>query len=186
MSMLIGTGVMFVAVTWYVGKKSWHALHRMVGITPGTMVYHNPQVPIRLQDLRLQQLNLDKTHLQSLSDTHLAALQRIDSKIGHYQRYYKDTQSKKTASLPTASEQDVIVHKLIHTRLPDMLRSYHLQHTLAIAPPNAEQTNSAEALLMDSLQGIEKQLDAGLQALQQKHMDDLRIMNRYIDQTTRS
>lgn len=183
MSMLIGTGVVVVVATWYVGKKSWHALHRLVGITPGTMVYKHPQALLTLKDLRLQQLKIPKTHLQSLSTTHITQLQRIDDKVCRYQQYCEQEAAR---AQHTVSEQHVILHKLINTRLPDMLRSYHLQHTLNSAEDTQPLSGSkASQLLTDSLQGIEAQLDTGLQSLQQQHLDDLHIMNRYIDQHKR-
>jgi len=183
MSIVIGTGVIFVVATWYVGKKSWHALHRMVGITPGTMVYTNPYALLTLKDLRLQQLTIPKAHLQNLSEAHLTHIQRIDDKISLYQQYYKNSEDIATH---TVSEQHIILHKLMDTRLPEMLRSYHLQHTLTQKKEShAETDNTAVQLLTNSLQGIEAQLDAGLQTLQQKHLDDLHIMNRYIDEHKR-
>lgn len=183
MSLLIGTGVVFVVATWYVGKKSWHALHRMVGISPGTMVYSNPNALLTLKDVRLNQLNIPKAHLQSLSAAHLTQLQRIDDKISLYQQYYKNNAD---VAMRTVSEQHIVLHKLIETRLPEMLRSYHLQHTLTQKKEShTAQDDTVVQLLTNSLQGVEAQLDAGLQTLQQKHLDDLHIMNRYIDQHKR-
>lgn len=183
MSLLIGTGVVFVVATWYVGKKSWHALHRMVGISPGTMVYSNPNALLTLKDVRLNQLNIPKAHLQSLSAAHLTQLQCIDDKISLYQQYYKNNAD---VAMHTVSEQHIVLHKLIETRLPEMLRSYHLQHTLTQKKEShTAQDDTVVQLLTNSLQGVEAQLDAGLQTLQQKHLDDLHIMNRYIDQHKR-
>ena len=183
MSIVVGAGVVIVVATWYVGKKSWHALHRMVGITPGTMVYSNPNALLTLKDVRLQQLNIPKAHLQSLSKTHLTQLQRIDDKINLYQQYHN---SNADIAAHTVSEQHIVLHKLIETRLPEMLRSYYLQHTLTQKnEPHTMQDDTAVQLLTNSLQGVEAQLDTVLQTLQQKHLDDLHIMNRYIDQHKR-
>lgn len=39
MSVLIGAGVVAIVAAGYVGRKGWLALHRAVGITPGTLKY---------------------------------------------------------------------------------------------------------------------------------------------------
>ena len=48
MSVLIGVGIVTTVTTIYLGRKGWHAFHKMVGITPGVLTYQDSNAPLLL------------------------------------------------------------------------------------------------------------------------------------------
>jgi hypothetical protein len=181
MSILIGVGVVTTITTFYLGKKGWQAFHKAVGITPGVLTYQDYNAPLSLSKISWQQLNLTQKHLKSLPEQQLRQLQRIDAKVHHYQAYQKELQAQNKT--PAVTESQFVLHKMLHTRLPEMLASHHqLIHTQT----NFENTNNekkAEAgeLLQKVLNNIEQRLDKLLEQIEAQHLQELRVLNDYID-----
>ncbi|MCD1279101.1 hypothetical protein DVY93_04935 [Psychrobacter sp. CCUG 69069] len=181
MSILIGIGVVTMVTTVYLGKKGWQALHKAVGITPGVLTYRDDNAPLTLSIVSWQQLHLNKKHLKHLPEQQLRQLQRIDEKTHNYQTYQKEleTQNKQ----PVVTEQQFVLHKMLHTRLPEMLASYHQLaniHTSAQHMSNEKKAEASE-LLQKVLNNIEQLLDRLLEQIETQQLQALQIMNHYID-----
>ena len=181
MSILIGVGVVTTVTVFYLGRKGWHALHKAVGITPGVLIYQDASAPLSLSNINWQQLNLNKKHLKSLAYEQLYQLQGIDKKVSRYEVYQKELQAQKMT--PTLTEQQFVLHKMLHTRLPEILASYY--HIAIIntnaREPNNQQSVEAGKLLQGVLDNIEQRLDNLLEQMQRQQLQDLRIMKNYID-----
>lgn len=178
MSIIIGVGIVTTVGIIYVGKKGWHALHKAVGITPGVLVYQDPNKPLSIPDIRWRQLKLNQQHLSMLTDKQLRQLQYIDSRVEAYSNYQQSLeQQNKTASI---TEQQFVLHKLLHTRLPEMLASHYY---LFKQNANFDENDQAEAkqLLQSALDNIETRLDTLLKQMQSHHLQDLRVMKNYMD-----
>ena len=76
MSVLIGAGVVAVVAAGYVGRKGWLALHRAVGITPGTLKYVPPS---QLPPPPMLQLTLAESQIKDLPPVIMERLLRIDA-----------------------------------------------------------------------------------------------------------
>ena len=181
MSILIGVGVITTVSVFYLGRKGWYAFHKAVGITPGVLIYHDKNAPLPLANINWQQLNLNKKHLKSLTDSQLRQLYRIDEKVASYHAY--QTKLKLDEKTPAITEQQFVLHKMLHTRLPELLSSYH---QLTIIKSNAKSVNNqsrdeAGKLLQDVLDNIEQRLDSLLEQMQKQQLQDLRAMKNYID-----
>ncbi len=181
MSILIGAGVVGTITLFYLGRKGWYALHKAVGITPGVLTYQDPNAPLSLSTLQWQQLKIEAQYLKVMSDSTLMQLQRIDKKVATYQNYqqYLQQQNRTLA----VDESQVILQKLIYTRLPEVLASYY--HLLS-EPANISATKlatqaEAEQLLQATLDTIEKRLDTMLEQVDNQHLQDLQVMKRYLD-----
>ena len=181
MSILIGVGVVTTVTVVYLGKKGWQALHKAVGITPGVLTYQDYDAPLSLSKLSWQQLNLHKKHLQSLSEQQLRQLKRIDEKVNHYQRYQKALQAQHKT--PELTEAQFVLHKLLHTRLPEMLASHYHLANVNINAHNVSNDKKAEAsaLLQSVLNNIEQRLDNLLEQMDTQQLQDLRVMKNYIN-----
>ena len=181
MSILIGIGIVTTVSVFYLGRKGWHAFHKAVGIAPGVLVYHDNNALLALSSISWQQLNLNRKHLKSLSDSQLRQLHRIDEKVASYHAY--QTELKLQEKTPAITEQQFVLHKMLHTRLPEMLSSYY---QLMIMNSNAKSINNkspneAGKLLQEVLDNIEKRLDGLLEQMEQQQLQDLRAMKNYID-----
>ncbi len=181
MSIIIGIGVVTTITTLYLGKKCWHAFHKAVGISPGVLTYQDYQAPLSLTTVNWQQLNLNKKHLESLSEQQLCQLQRIDEKVHHYQAYQQELQAQHKT--PAVNESQFVLHKMLHTRLPEVLASYYqLTHMHKNAKTvNGEKRAEAGELLQKVLDNIEQRLDTLLEQMEMRHLQDLRVMNQYLD-----
>lgn len=186
MSIILGVGVAATTITAiYLGRKGWHALHKAVGITPGVLIYQDSNAPLSLSKLRWQQLNLPKKHLEVLTDRQLHQLQHIDKKVAVYQNYEREL--KEQHKTPIISEEHFILHKLIYTRLPEILASHYRLMSTSIeadahwqVPHNDQQLEAAE-VLQQALDSIERRLDTFLRQVDSQNLQDLRVMKRYID-----
>ena len=181
MSILIGVGVVTTVTVFYLGRKGWHALHKAVGITPSVLIYQDTSAPLSLSNISWQQLNLNKKHLKFLADAQLYQLQGIDKKVSRYEVYQKELQAQNIT--PEITEQQFVLHKMLHTRLPEILASYY--HLAAINTNarelNNEQSVEAGKLLQGVLDNIEQRLDDLLEQMQRQQLQDLRVMKHYID-----
>ena len=181
MSVLIGVGVITTMSVFYLGRKGWYAFHKAVGITPGVLIYQNANAPLSLSNISWQQLNLNKKHLNFLTDNQLRQLQYIDEKVASYYDYQIELKSQEKT--PEITEAQFVLHKMLHTRLPELLSSYY---QLTIIKSNAKSINNqsrdeAGKLLQDVLDNIEQRLDSLLKQMEQQQLQDLRIMKSYID-----
>lgn len=175
---LIGVGAVTAITIYYLGKKSWHALHRIAGITPGVMVYQNPKAPLLINKLKWQKLNLNRVHLQVLNNELLRQLQNIDQKLAHFESYQQSLNDNNKA----LSEEEFTAHKFIYSRLPEMLASYyHLRQSYQQKNVNAARMSDAEQLLKELLDSIEERLDGVLSKIEAQHWQELKVMKRYLD-----
>ena len=151
MSVLIGIGIVTTVTTIYLGRKGWHALHKMVGITPGVLTYQDDNAPLSLTSINWQQLNLNKKHLKVLPDNQLRQLNRIDEKVSNYQSYQKALQAQNKT--PALTEQQFVLNKLLHTRLPEMLVSHYQLANINRSSNDVSKQKKAEAneLLQEAL-----------------------------------
>ena len=181
MSVLIGIGIVTTVTTIYLGKKGWHALHKMVGITPGVLTYQDDNAPLSLTSINWQQLNLNKKHLKSLLDNQLRQLQRIDEKVSSYQSYQKALKSQNKT--PAVTEQQFVLNKMLHTRLPEMLASHYQLVSINKSNNESNQQKESEAseLLQGALNNIEQRLDDLLKQIDVEQLQELRVMNNYIN-----
>ena len=181
MSVLIGVGIVTTVTTIYLGRKGWHALHKMVGITPGVLTYQDDNARLSLTSINWQQLNLNKKHLKSLSDNQLRQLQRIDDKVSSYQSYQKALHSQNKT--PAVTEQQFVLNKMLHTRLPEMLVSHYQLVSMNRINNESNQQKKAEAseLLQEALSNIEQRLDDQLKQIDVQQLQELRVMNNYIN-----
>ena len=181
MSILIGIGIVTTVTTIYLGRKSWHALHKMVGITPGVLTYQDDNAPLSLTSINWQQLNLNKKHLKVLPDNQLLQLQRIDEKVSNYQSYQKALQAQNKT--PALTEQQFVLIKMLHTRMPEMLASHYQLVSINRSNNESNQQKKAEAneLLQGALNNIERRLDDLLRQVEVQQLQELRVMNSYIN-----
>ncbi|MGP5296028.1 hypothetical protein ACTXL0_03195 [Psychrobacter faecalis] len=180
MSILIGVGVVATVSVFYLGRKGWHALHRMVGITPGVLTYQDSNAPLLLTSLNWQQLNLNKKHLEVLSDKQLRQLQHIDKKVANYHNYQNELEAQNVTS--AINEQQFVLHKMLHTRLPEMLASHYHLATIHVSHHTKSGQKQVEAgrLLQEVLDSIEQRLDGLLERMEEQHLQELRVMKNYI------
>ena len=180
MSILIGVGVVATVSVFYLGRKGWHALHKMVGITPGVLTYQDSNAPLLLTSLNWQQLNLNKKHLEVLSDKQLRQLQHIDKKVANYHNYQNELEAQNVTS--AINEQQFVLHKMLHMRLPEMLAShYHLANiNISNRTKNGQKQTEASRLLQEVLDNIEQRLDGLLERMEEQHLQELRVMKNYI------
>lgn len=180
MSILLGVGVVTTVSVFYLGRKGWYALHRMVGITPGVLTYQDSNAPLLLTSLNWQQLNLNKKHLEALSDKQLRQLQDIDKKVANYHNYQNELEAQNLTS--AINEQQFVLHKMLHTRLPEMLVShYHLANiNVSNRTKNGQKQTEASRLLQEVLDNIEQRLDGLLERMEEQHLQELRVMKNYI------
>lgn len=176
MLMLFSVGVLSTITVYYLGKKGWHALHKAVGITPGVLTYQNPQARLSVDTLVWQNLSLNKQHLTHLADSKLRQLQYIDKKIYLYQSYQQSV--KQQSITPALTEQQFVLHKLLHTRLAETLASYH---QLVSISTNTDKQAEANQLLQNLLNNIEQRLDSLLIQIENNNLQDLRVMKQYMD-----
>ncbi len=180
MSILIGVGVVTTVSVFYLGRKGWHAFHKMVGITPGVLTYQDSNAPLLLTSLNWQQLNLNKKHLEALSDKQLRQLQHIDKKVANYHSYQNELEAQNVT--PTLSEQQFVLHKMLHIRLPEMLASHYHLATIHVSHHTKSGQKQVEAgrLLQEVLDSIEQRLDGLLERMEEQHLQELRVMKNYI------
>lgn len=180
MSILIGVGVVTTVSVFYLGRKGWHALHKMVGITPGVLTYQDNNAPLLLTSLNWQQLNLNKKYLETVSDKQLRQLQGIDKKVANYHNYQNELEAQNLTS--AINEQQFVLHKMLHTRLPEMLAShYHLANiSISNRTKNGQKQTEASRLLQEVLDSIEQRLDGLLERMEEQHLQELRVMKNYI------
>ena len=180
MSILLGVGVVTTVSVFYLGRKGWHALHKMVGITPGVLIYQDSNAPLLLTSLNWQQLNLNKKHLEVLSDKQLRQLQHIDKKVANYHNYQNELEAQNVTS--AINEQQFVLHKMLHIRLPEMLAShYHLANiNISNRTKNGQKQTEASRLLQEILDNIEQRLDGVLERMEEQHLQELRVMKNYI------
>ena len=180
MSVLIGVGIVTTVTTIYLGRKGWHALHKMVGITPGVLTYQDNNTPLALSAVNWQQLTLNKKHLKVLPDNQLRQLQRIDEKVSSYQSYQKTRQAQNKT--PAVTEQQFVLNKMLHTRLPEMLASHYHLANINVSNHTEKGQKQAEAsrLLQEVLENIEQRLDGLLERMEEQHLQELRVMKNYI------
>lgn len=180
MSILIGVGVVTTVSVFYLGRKGWYALHRMVGITPGVLTYQDSNAPLLLTSLNWQQLDLNKKHLEVLSDKQLRQLQNIDKKVANYHNYQNELEAQDVTS--AINEQQFVLHKMLHIRLPEMLAShYHLANiNISNRTKNGQKQTEASRLLQEVLDNIEQRLDGLLERIEEQHLQELRVMKNYI------
>lgn len=181
MSILIGIGIVTTVTTFYLGKKGWHALHKAVGISPGVLTYRDYDAPLSLSTINWQQLALNKVHLKNLSEPQLRQLKRIDEKVTSYQAYQKSLQAQHKT--PAVTEQQFVLNKMLHTRMPEMLASHHHLANINISVGNANNEKKAEAnqLLQQVLNNIEQRLDRLLEQMESQQLQALRVMKNYIN-----
>lgn len=184
MSIILGVGVAATTITAiYLGRKGWHAFHKAVGITPGVLIYQDSSAPLTLSKLSWQQLSLHKNHLKVLTDRQLRQLQSIDEKVAIYQNYQQNL--KQQNKTPIISEDHFILHKLIYTRLPEILDSHYRLMSTGTGTNqqtthNDKQIEAAE-VLQQALDSIEGRLDGFIRQIDTQNLQDLRVMKRYID-----
>jgi len=179
MSVLIGVGIVTTVTTIYLGRKGWHALHKMVGITPGVLTYQDSNTPLALSAVNWQQLTLNKKHLKVLPDNHLRQLQRIDEKVSSYQSYQKTLQAQNKT--PAVTEQQFVLNKMLHTRLPEMLVSHYQLVNINNNELNQQKKAEASDLLQQVLDNIEQRLDRLLEQMATQQLQELRVMKNYIN-----
>ncbi|WP_230661263.1 hypothetical protein [Psychrobacter sp. I-STPA10] len=199
----LGVGLVTLLTTVYVGKKSWQAFHRMVGITPGQITYIEPSNTNKDESKDLaytsviwQQLQLDSHYLKYLPVAQIQHLQRIDTKMQAYDSWQQpspDMAAKQRRPPPfvasnVVTEETFLLQKLIVERLPEALARYHLiaksqALTTAVSAPVESSQHLAEALqvVQALLERIEKNLDKVLNQYQQEQLQNLRAMQRYLD-----
>ena len=181
MSILIGIGIVTAVTTFYLGKKGWHALHKAVGISPGVLTYRDYDAPLSLSTINWQQLVLNKAHLNSLSEPQLRQLKRIDEKVMSYQAYQKALKAQHKT--PAVTEQQFVLNKMLHTRLPEMLASHHHLANSNISADIVSKERKAEAnqLLQQVFDNIEQRLDRLLEQMESQQLQALRVMKNYIN-----
>ena len=180
MSILLGIGVVTTVSVFYLGRKGWQALHKMVGITPGVLIYQDSNAPLLLTSLNWQQLDLNKKHLEALSNKQLRQLQDIDKKVANYHNYQNELEAQNVTSV--IDESQFVLHKMLHTRLPEMLASHYHLVTINVSNPtkNGETQAEASRLLQEVLDSIEQRLDGLLERMEEQHLQELRVMKNYI------
>nr|WP_299037575.1 hypothetical protein [uncultured Psychrobacter sp.] len=178
MSVLIGVGIATTVGVIYIGKKGWQALHKAVGISPGVLVYQDPNQALTPKDMRWRQLTLDPKHLTPLTQQQLRQLQAIDDRVAVYSDYQQSLAQQNITA--TMTEQQFVLHKLLHTRLPEMLASYYHLFKQNNKTENSKQVE-ARQLLQAMLDNIESRLESLLEQMRSQHLQDLRAMKQYMD-----
>ena len=184
----LSIGVISIVTSLYLGKKGWHALHEVVGIRPGTLIYQHPDAPLSLPDLTWQQLILDQKHLSLLSDDQLRQLKRFDDKMVAYQLYQRELDTQNATRILT--EEHYVLQKWLEVRLPQILTNhYHAQlgirnQDIKEQSINTAHTNrlSASQLLQEGLDNIEQLLDNQLAQIEVRHLQELQVMQRYMNE----
>ncbi len=176
MLMLFSVGVLSTVTVFYLTKKGWQALHKAVGITPGVLTYQDPQARLSVDTWVWQNLNVNKQHLMHLSDLQLRQLQYIDEKIDLYQSYQQSVEQQSIT--PALTEQQFVLHKLLHTRLAEMLASHY--HLVSVSS-NTDKQAEANQLLQNLLDNIEQRLEDLLAQIEDNNLQDLRVMKQYMD-----
>ena len=187
MMVWLSIGVISIVTSFYLGKKGWHALHKVVGISPGTLIYHHPNAPLSVSDMTWQQLLLNPKHLTVLSDGQLRQLQRIDDKVTAYYRYQQALGTQYETAERT--EAHFVLQKWLDTRLPEMLAShYYVQSQTGNQDTKVYLTNTdtshystANQLLQQGLDNIEQRSDKLLEHIEMHHLQELQVMKRYMD-----
>lgn len=181
MSLLLGASIVTTVAVLYLGKKGWQALHKAVGITPGVVMYQDLQTPILLSDTTWRQLKLNKQYLSCLSALQLHQLRRIDQKAAIYHNHQTDLEAQKTTAM--VSESHFVLHKMLYTRLPEMLASHYRLVSSRMSTDIIDNEKQAEAseLLQESFNTIETRLDELLVQVEATHLQELRVMKHYID-----
>lgn len=174
--MLFSVGVLSTVTVFYLTKKGWQALHKAVGITPGVLTYQDPQARLSVDTWVWQNLNVNKQHLMHLSDLQLRQLQYIDEKIDLYQSYQQSVEQQSIT--PALTEQQFVLHKLLHTRLAEMLASHY--HLFSVSS-NTDKQAEANQLLQNLLNNIEQRLEDLLMQIENNNLQDLRVMKQYMD-----
>lgn len=198
MSVLIGVGVVAVVAAGYVGRKGWLAFHRAVGITPGTLKYVEPS---QLPPPPMLQLTLVDEQIKGLPPAIVEQLLRIDGKADILQQWRNE--AVQAGQTPIVSEDEFMVSKLLQSRLPELIESYqriaHHEELLQQAANRASTTayanrqahseeqmseNKAQALglLLEVLMKIETKLDGLLEGCQSEALQQMQVMQRYLDQ----
>lgn len=198
MSVLIGVGVVAVVAAGYVGRKGWLAFHRAVGITPGTLKYVEPS---QLPPPPMLQLTLVDDQIKGLPPAIVEQLLRIDGKADILQQWRNE--AVQAGQTPIVSEDEFMVSKLLQSRLPELIESYqriaHHEELLQQAANRASTTayanrqahgeeqmseNKAQALglLLEVLMKIETKLDGLLEGCQNEALQQMQVMQRYLDQ----
>ena len=176
MLMLLSMSVLGTVTVYYLGRKVWLMLHQAVGITPGALSYQNPNTPLLTNALVWKILTVNKQHLLHLSDRQLRQLQAIDSKVATYRHCQQSLAQQNITAMMT--EQQFILHKLLQTRLPEMLASHH--HLVSVSTSNNKRTE-ARKLLQTLLDNIEQRLESLVAQMENTHLQDLRVMKQYLD-----
>lgn len=187
MSILFSAGAVIATTLGvvYASIKGWHAFHRAVGITPGTLEYVPPSSEPELPNLL--QLNIDKSVLPLLPPSVLSQLSRIDNKADIYQQW-RDALTQQGHTV-AANEAQFVVRKLLSERIPAMLSDYQTlaQHQQRIADmdsandQNLDSALPALTLLTELLDLTESRLDILLDQCRDSSYQELVIMKRYLD-----
>ena len=189
MSMVLAiTGGAVVAVG-FIARKSWLALHRMAGITPGTLRYVEqdavPKLPLTSLT-KSQHNNSDfSSYLHYLPDSLIAQLNRIDAKATICFEGIVAQQSTLTHPTRPISEDEFVAHKMTHERLPQMLIDYEQvmrfgrRDTPFTQNANSTPEQQATFLLAEFLDQLEARLDMLRETTQRQHLQALKGMARY-------
>lgn len=86
------------------------------------------------------------------------------------------------------TEQQFVLNKMLHTRLPEVLASHYNLATINSNTSNSttqqtsrEKKAEASELLQQVLSNIEERLDRLLEQMETQHLQELRVMKNYID-----
>lgn len=190
MSIVLGMTAVGAVGAVYLGRKGWRAFHRVVGITPGTMHYEPEAVAFQPN---LIQVNLTDTQIYSLPDIAKRQLQRIDDKADAYQNWRNDieqrlaTRNNNTQTAPkiTTSEAHFVLSKLLNEHLPEIVNTYlnidTRKHHINSPDMQVDGHNHALHMLLSLLNDIEKRLDALLASCETYELEDLQVMQRYLN-----
>ena len=145
------------------------------------LTYQDNNTPLVLSAVNWQQLTLNKKHLKVLPDNQLRQLQRIDEKVSSYRSYQKTRQAQNKT--PAVTEQQFVLNKMLHTRLPEMLASHYQLVNINSSNNEINQQKKAEAsdLLQQVLSNIEQRLDRLLEQMDTQQLQELRVMKNYIN-----
>ena len=188
MSMVLAiTGGAVVAVG-FIARKSWLALHRMAGITPGTLRYVEQESLPYLPPSNLGNAQQDNpsalSYLHYLPDSLIAQLHRIDAKATICFEGIVAQQSTLTHPTRPISEDEFVAHKMTHERLPQMLIDYEQvmrfgrRDTPFTQNANSTPEQQATFLLAEFLDQLEARLDMLRETTQRQHLQALKGMAR--------
>jgi hypothetical protein len=81
------------------------------------------------------------------------------------------------------TEQQFVLNKMLHTRLPEMLASHYQLVNINRSNNEINQQKKAEAsdLLQQVLNNIEQRLDRLLEQMDTQQLQELRVMKNYIN-----